>query len=251
MILRSGPHLHARRTACTLEGAQLHDAATGSGDLCGLNAPPPSRSWPSLTPWTPWGPPVRRNGRTFSVQLVTGESARLQRIGKHRIGDHSWQLSDAVGWRRGQRCCGSRICAGSFRLWLRVAAQAAARHTEPPGAWLKPRPKPTGLGLVVPPRRRPRRHKIVAAALVAAARRLCRRSNLPPPPSLPPALVSNSSPLCLVAAFIDVAIVVVTVLVNVVIVVAAAIVALPFSHSRPLSGTSRRCRVWGNLESIF
>ena len=82
--------------------------------------------------------------------------ARLQRIGKHRIGDHSWQLSDAVGWRRGQSCFSSRICAGGFRLWLRVAAQAAARYTEPPGAWLKPRPEPTGagLGLVVPQRRR-------------------------------------------------------------------------------------------------
>ena len=44
-----------------------------------------------------------------------------------------------------------------------------------------------------------------------------------------------------VAAFIDVVIVVVAVLVTVVIVAAAAIVALPFSHSRPLSGTSRRC----------
>ena len=33
------------------------------------------------------------------------------------------------------------------RFWLRAAAQAAARHTEPPGAWLKPHPEPTGLGL--------------------------------------------------------------------------------------------------------
>ena len=166
--------------------------------------------------------------------------ARLQRIGKHGIGDHSWQLSDAVGWQRGQSCFSSRICAGGFRLWLRVAAQAAARYTEPPGAWLKPRPEPTGLGLglVVPQRRR--------ASLPPQSSRRRSRSRRSPPLS---PLQSVASPFVaarpcqrFVAAFIDVAIVVVAALVDVVIVAAAAaIVALPFSHSRPLSGTSRRC----------
>ena len=66
-----------------------------SYDLCGLNAPPPSRSWPSLTPWTPWGPPVRRNGRTFSVQLVTGESPPTAH----------WQASHWGSQLAAERCC--------------------------------------------------------------------------------------------------------------------------------------------------
>ena len=32
-----------------------------------------------------------------------------------------------------------------FELRLRAAASAAARHTEPPGAWLPPRPEQTGV----------------------------------------------------------------------------------------------------------
>ena len=41
-----------------------------------------------------------------------------------------------------------------FELRLRAAASAAARHTEPPGAWLPPRPEQTGVSAAPRHRRR-------------------------------------------------------------------------------------------------